>query len=37
MQELYTHYGLKLLKVSGPKIWNSNPNQIRNVTLSKFI
>ena len=26
-----THYGLKLLKVSGPKIWNSIPKQIRNV------
>ena len=24
-----THYGLKLLKVSGPKIWNLIPNQIR--------
>ena len=26
-----THYGLKLLKVSGPKIWNSIPKQMRNV------
>ena len=25
-----THYGLKLLKVSGPKIWNMIPNLIRN-------
>ena len=25
-----THYGLKLLNVSGPKIWNLIPNQIRN-------
>ena len=24
-----THYGLKLLKVSGPKIWNLIPNHIR--------
>ena len=24
-----THYGLKLLKVSGPKIWKLIPNQIR--------
>ena len=24
-----THYGLKLLKVSGPKIWNSIPKHIR--------
>ena len=24
-----THYGLKLLKVSGPKIWNLIPNRIR--------
>ena len=24
-----THYGLKLLKVSGPKIWNTIPNLIR--------
>ena len=24
-----THYGLKLLKVSGPKLWNSIPNKIR--------
>ena len=24
-----THYGLKLLKVSGPKIWSLIPNQIR--------
>ena len=24
-----THYGLKLLKVSGPKIWNFIPNHIR--------
>ena len=24
-----THYGLKLLKDSGPKLWNSVPNKIR--------
>ena len=24
-----THYGLKLIKVSGPKIWNCIPKQIR--------
>ena len=29
MLELYIHYGLKLLKVSGPKLWNSIPNKIR--------
>ena len=26
-----THYGLKLLKVSGPKIWNLIPNHIRSI------
>ena len=24
-----THYGLKLIKVSGPKMWNFTPKQIR--------
>ena len=24
-----THYGLKLIKVSGPKMWNLTPKQIR--------
>ena len=26
-----THYGLKLFKVSGPKIWNLIPNHIRSI------
>ena len=28
-----THYGLKLIKVQGPKVWNSLPPIIRNNTL----
>ena len=32
-----THYGLKLLKVSAPKIWNLIPNQIRSTqSVSSF-
>ena len=31
-----THYGLKLLKVSGPKIWNLIPNQIRSTLSVSF-
>ena len=32
-----THYGLKQIKVSGPKIWNSLPLDIRNIkSLIKF-
>ena len=32
-----THYGLKQIKVHGPKIWNSLPLSIRNTeSLLKF-
>ena len=31
-------YGLKLIKVDGPKMWNSLPNSIRNINpLNKFV
>ena len=31
-------YGLKLIKVDGPKMWNSLPNSIRNInSLNKFV
>ena len=34
-----THYGLKLIKVLGPKLWNKLPSLIRveNMTYSSFI
>ena len=31
-------YGLKLIKVDGPKMWNSLPNSLRNInSLKKFV
>ena len=27
-----THYGMKLIKVSGPRIWNSLPTHLKQVT-----
>ena len=33
-----TSYGLKLIKVDGPKMWNSLPNSLRNInSLKKFV
>ena len=34
-----THYGLKLIKVQGPKIWNNLPSSLRveNLTFSIYI
>ena len=31
-----SHYGLKLIKVQGPKIWNEIPPLIRNINSSKI-
>ena len=31
-----SHYGLKLIKVEGPKIWNDIPPSIRNITVSNI-
>ena len=31
-----SHYGLKLIKVQGPKIWNDIPPSIRNITVSNI-
>ena len=30
------NYGLKLIKVQGPKIWNDIPPSIRNITVSNI-